>query len=450
MTLPDHICRDVCAVIRQRLGLDLAGSRDADLGHWMARIRDAFPTTGPETLARHIAVLDVARPEWARLVDLLTVGETYFFRDASWFEGIERDVLVPLIARRRRDGMLRLRIWSAGCATGEEPYSLAMLIDRLLPDREAWSITILASDVNSLALESARRGLYRPWSFRQVPAATIERHFGDAGDGLRELAPEIRGMVAFTPQNLVDDAPYGPAFSDMDLIVCRHVVMYFSAEMQRLVASRLGTSLSADGWLLTSPAEAWPDLFEPLAVVRLPSLTGFKRSEAVPTEPPKRTPPRPRPRRPSAQRALPTPRPAERHDVSIALARTLADRGDYAGARLLCEQGLARAILDHDGHFLHAQICQEVGDRDGARKALRRALYLRPESVPAHFLLGNLLEADGDRDAARRSMRNVVDLARLQVEDDEVRRLAEAAEAFLAARRVREEREPDGGRRGLP
>lgn len=439
MSIPDHICRDVCAVIRQRLGLELGGVREIDLKRWVSRIRDAFPTTRPETLARHIAVLDVTRPEWARLVDLLTVGETYFFRDTSWFEAIERHVLQPLIDRRRREGRLNLRLWSAGCATGEEPYSLAMLLDRLLPDRLAWSITILASDINTLALDSAKRGVYRAWSFRQVPVSIIERHFDEAGDGFRELDPAIRGMVAFAPHNLVDESAYADDFADMDVIVCRNVVMYFSGEAQRLVAGKLGGSLAADGWLLTSSAEAWPDLFQPLAAVHLPALTAFKRASvgAEPGSAPQ-TPASPKPRRPIARSVPSEPRPATvRREDPIALARALADRGDYLGASLLCERGLARAVLDYEGHFLHAQICQELGDREGARKALRRSLYLKPESIPAHFLLGNLLESDGERDAARRSMRNVVDLAQAvrEGDDGDVRRLAEAAEAFLAAKR---------------
>src|SRR5205807_2307178 len=105
-------------------------------------------------------------PEWSRLVGYLTVGETYFFRDSACFDALEHTVFPSLIAARRADGSRRHRIWSYGCATGEEPYSLAILLDRLLPDRAEWSVTILATDVNPEALEVGRAGMYREWSFR--------------------------------------------------------------------------------------------------------------------------------------------------------------------------------------------------------------------------------------------------------------------------------------------
>jgi chemotaxis protein methyltransferase CheR len=452
MSLPDHICRDVSAVIRQRLGLELMGAREADLDHSMGRIQGAFPDTPPEVLARHLAVLDVRRPEWARLVDLLTVGETYFFRDASWFAAIEEHVLLPLIAQRRREADLRLRIWSAGCATGEEPYSLAMLLDRLLPDRRAWSIEIVATDVSVSAIESARRGLYRSWSFRQVPTDIIDRHFTPRDDALHELAPAIRDMVDFRLRNLVGDIPAADDCSAMDVIVCRNVIMYFSADAQRRVAGRLASSLAADGWLLTSSAEAWAELFHPLAAVHLPGLTAFRQKAAAADDRRSVEIASPRPLRShrasltvaeGGREAPPAPRDLESGSSEsdpIARARALADRGDYAGALALCEQGQARASLDYDSHFLHAQVCQELGDRGGARKALRRALYLRADSVHAHFLLGNLHEADGERDAARRCMRNVVDLAEAgtgTADPGEVRRLLEAARSFLETKLAR-------------
>jgi len=450
MSMADKIAAELRTVIRLRLGLELAGTRPEDLGHAAARIGELFPAIPLAALPARLIEIGTASPEWASLVDLLTVGETYFFRDAAWFEAFEAHVLLPLIAERRRAADLRLRLWSAGCATGEEAYSLAITLARLLPDRAAWSIHILATDVNPRAIEVARRGLYRPWSFRQVPDHIVERYFV-AEDGQRRLDPAIRGMVAFSTQNLVDglDAAPPAESAEMDIVLCRNVLMYFASDMQRLVSERLSRSLATGGWILTASAEAWSDLFPPLAKAYLPGLVGFRATggEAVPSfaaapSLPPPTPVRRRDRRPGLY-PVPTARaasPAMSRPDMLARARALADGGDYAEARALCEQALAGGVADYDGHLLHAQVCQELGDRVHARRALRRALYLHPESMAAHFLLGNLCESEGDHGAALRSMRNVVELGRRAVgapteETSEASwRLVEAALSFLEQR----------------
>src|SRR5690606_35039610 len=107
----------------------------------------------------------VERRHLEALAAHVTIGETYFFREPRTLDAFETGLLLPLIEERRRTGR-HLRIWSAGCATGEEPYSIAMLLSRLIPDLEAWQITILATDINSRFLAKAERGAYGKWSFR--------------------------------------------------------------------------------------------------------------------------------------------------------------------------------------------------------------------------------------------------------------------------------------------
>src|SRR6185369_3291595 len=112
----------------------------------------------------------------------LTIGETYFFREQSSFDILENSILPDLIASRRGRGQ-RLRIWSAGCSTGEEAYSLAILLSRLIPDQREWQITILATDINSSALGKAVQGVYSDWSFRGVPQWIRQRYFKKTHDG---------------------------------------------------------------------------------------------------------------------------------------------------------------------------------------------------------------------------------------------------------------------------
>ena len=140
---------------------------------------------GPAELHAHLSHADSAVDLEAFIAEL-TIGETYFFRHRAQFDALERTILPDLIARRSQER--RLRIWSAGCATGEEPYSLAILLDRMLPDREAWSVMILGTDINRASLEQAQRGTYRSWSFRGVDQATQRRYFTRSGDE-RRIAP---------------------------------------------------------------------------------------------------------------------------------------------------------------------------------------------------------------------------------------------------------------------
>ena len=134
------------------------------------------------------------------LAPLLTVGETYFFRDPLLFEALEKHMLPRLLQARRTNGH-RLTIWSAGCATGEEPYSLAILLDRIVPDPNQWEITVLGTDINESFLERAGTGLYTEWSFRNIPQEIKQRYFRQKGRDF-EIIPRIRERVRFSYLNL--------------------------------------------------------------------------------------------------------------------------------------------------------------------------------------------------------------------------------------------------------
>lgn len=139
MRLSWEICLQARALIASRLGLDFSEARQADLERGLIRALRTSSVSVPETYLTLLASLPEGSPELMRLAGHLTVGETYFFRDRALFEALEQHVLPSLIEARRAEGILRLRLWSAGCATGEEPYSLAILLDRLLPDLSDWA-----------------------------------------------------------------------------------------------------------------------------------------------------------------------------------------------------------------------------------------------------------------------------------------------------------------------
>jgi len=461
------------ALIASRLGLDFAEHRQADLERGLLRACRSAPVSAPEAYLTWLATLPDESPEWRRLAGHLTVGETYFFRDRATFEALEQHVLPSLIAARRSDGTLRLRLWSGGCATGEEPYSLAILLDRLLPDRADWALTILATDINPTALEAARRACYREWAFRETPSGMRDGYFHRRGAETFELDERIRRMVTFAPLNLAENGY--PAVmtntSAMDLILCRNVLMYFTREAQRETVARLQRALLPGGWLVVSPAEGSAELFRPLAAVNFPGAI-FYREGPVPgaslpplppreegrwgegwardfaaqpplfpapeTESPRSMPTDPVPSPPAAQAEEASPDTA----TLLQRARALADQGHLEEAHHLCEAALAQDRLDPEAHLLLAAICQERAQAPTALEALRRAIYLAPDSAPAHFLLGSLLLQQGDRRRGRRYMETVVRLLSPIPRDEAVPgsdgltagRLLETARAYLESR----------------
>ncbi len=216
------------------------------------------------------------------LIKHLTIGETYFFRDTNLFRALEEQILPELIVSRLGKGKY-LRFWSAGCCTGEEPYSLAMLISRILPDRESWNIKILATDINASFLEKAKSGIYTSWSFRGMSEEMIKRYFRKRENGCLEISPAMKKMVIFQYHNLAEEAypfPFSVADSrGMDIIFCRNVLMYFGAEMRNQIIRRFFLSLSEKGWMVSSPSES-PYLYDSrLCPVQFSGITVFRKME---------------------------------------------------------------------------------------------------------------------------------------------------------------------------
>jgi chemotaxis protein methyltransferase CheR len=293
-------------------GLELPAARQPDLRRAVDR---ALATTGladGDELYRRLRD-PAGRQALDAFVGDLTIGETHFFRNRPQFEALERHILPELIERRRASR--RLRVWSAACSTGEEPYSLAILLERLLPDRASWDVRILATDINRAALERARRGQYSAWSFREVPDDVAGAFFVRRGASL-ELTGRIREAVSFSWLNLAGD--HWPSAAthtlDLDLILCRNVLIYFGDELSRQVAGRLHGALSAGGWLLVAPAELSQTIFGDFTVTNLNGAVVYRKPPtpsfpATPGPPPGR---RSRSSRPPASCA-PAPRaPAPR------------------------------------------------------------------------------------------------------------------------------------------
>jgi chemotaxis protein methyltransferase CheR len=349
----------------------------------------------------------------------------------------------------------QLRIWSAACCTGEEAYTIAILLSRLIPNYKNWSIELLASDINPAFIQKARRGRYSAWSFRGAPPWLLERYFDRTPNDHYQIAPFIRDMVQFRIVNLVDDLQPLPAIgmANIDLIFCRNVLMYFSEQQMQKVVRRLHHLQAENGYLFVSASELLQLSSSPYRVVRSDGTIYFQKSSArtstarptlnteqiplISTAATWRPPPSPKPpakpRPPSIAPAVAppvvTPSATER---LRALAESLANRGELTEALTTCNAWLVADKLDPQCHYLRGLILQEQNEVESAIDALQKTLYLDPTFVMAHFNLGIIARRLGQRDNATRNLRN----ARQLLIDRPVEQVLSEFEGITAGRCV--------------
>jgi chemotaxis protein methyltransferase CheR len=462
--LPDALLGTFGEFVGTHLGLHFPPERAGDLRRGLGSAAREFGFDEAEACARWLLARTLSRDQIEILAAHLTVGETYFFRDRRVFEELETHVLPELI-RQRRAGR-RLRLWSAACCSGEEAYSLAISLRRVLPDLSGWNATLLGTDLNPRFLHKAVRGIFTDWSFRETPPGFRESHFARLGDGRWELSPGIRGMVTFAPLNLAGD-PYPSLLNGtnaVDLILCRNVLFYFTPERALQVIRGLAGCLVAGGWLVLGPNDAGhldlPEL-EPVRFsgavfhrkVSAESLAGRTRSRAgrrpanpaaaatgvrpEPAASPDEIPSCPLPELSAPPVPVPAGEPERESDRAgetepaisasgseglspdgaevpglLQTARAFANQGRLDAALDACDRALAADRMNAAAHHLRASILHELGNPREAAGAFRRALYLEPGFVPAHLGLGQLARAQGRFPEARRHFGNALALVR--------------------------------------
>ncbi len=206
---------------------------------------------------RHLLVeQDPEGDELARLVNAVTTNKTEFYREARHFTYLAQQWVPEALERAARDGQRIIRIWSAGCSSGEEPYTIAMTLADALPQAAGWSLRILASDINTEVLSRATAGIYRFEDVRPIPRAVLRRHFlrgRGTKAGLVRIRPELRQLVRFRSINLIEDG--WPIETPFDLIFCRNVLIYFDQPTQQRVLERLVGCLKEGGRLVLGHSE---------------------------------------------------------------------------------------------------------------------------------------------------------------------------------------------------
>jgi chemotaxis protein methyltransferase CheR len=358
-----------------------------------AAIRRALGTSRERTIAGYRDRLATDRDCLRELIAEVTIGETYFFRDAEQFDVIRTTVL-PEILRRRSDEA-PLRVWSAGCSTGEEPYSLAMLFEQCGLGERAM---LLATDVSSTAIETARRGTYGAWSFRRDVAGWRERCFVRTGKRWT-IAADFRRVV-FLVHNLMHPAPLNViSAGGFDLIVCRNVLLYFDQQTVECAMHLLADALAPGGWLLMSPTD--PPMPAELGLESVLTAAGIALRKPLP-----------------ATEFAALPPAAEMPALAISSRPRPVRRVEGVDA----ETHVARALTFLDASQPHQ-----------AAVSARRALFLDRSLAVAHLTLARALRLTGSRTAAQRALRRGAALLEAHAPDDVVRGAGGASAGTLSA-----------------
>ncbi|MBX9930597.1 MAG: protein-glutamate methyltransferase [Methylobacterium sp.] len=417
-----HYYLDKDSLLFDRLHRRFKACGLADSGGYLARLKDR--EAGP--------------PEWAALESEITIGETFFFRYAEQFAALRETILPGLIAARSKDRTLR--IWSAGCSTGAEPYSIAVLLyDLLGAELTSWNISITGTDIDAAALEVGRSGEYGRWALRTMLPDERQRLFvagppapGAAREGSFTLRQQFRRMVRFELQNLLALLDGGlPRFSDFDLILCRNVLIYFDAETVLSLVRSFGWRLKLDGWLLLGHAEPNPSFADVLDPVTLPGTVAYRPRGAIPIRAPRpEWRPLPMPELDLEPEMKPEFEPAHRPPLAPPPAVFAIAEGPQATSsldriRMLSDAGETaeawrevRVAIDDDPtlaplHYYDGLLAWSLGRDAEAERALRGALYLDRDFVMAHYQLGLLMISTGRAAEALRILDNAVRIASL-------------------------------------
>jgi len=422
-------------------GLAYYLDKDSELAEKVAKRLEALNMSG---CSAYLALLKNGQAGEAELDELvvdLTIGETYFFRHEEQFDALRRTILPDII--RRNASRRQIRIWSAGCATGAEAYSLSILLRREFAGQIAgWDVSIVGTDINRKFLAQAREGHFGDWALRGTGEDIKSDCFLRSARTWR-IRDEYREGIALQYHNLVKH-PYPSLLHNLaafDLILCRNVMIYFSHEVIRDCVNRFWSSLVDGGWLLVGHAEFNPEFFRAFHTINAPGTVLLARTGESPKQPvypvdtwtpESATPaaaswqPPSFPDLPLLLRQPPTAPAGTKDgpgDSLTARIRALADHAQWEEAETLCETLIGKDSLNPVGHFYQALVLEQMGRRQEAETALNRAIYLDRDFVLAHYHKGLLLEKGEDIAGAARSFRNVLALLRPMAPD---RRFAEA------------------------
>ena len=404
--------RALLEFIERRTGIALKENQRSSLE---AKLKSLMKERGwgEEELLRILKASDLSSPCWEALLGEITVKETAFFRDPKQFEALEE--ILPEIAAIRGD----VNVWCAGCATGEEPYSVAMVAEKVLPRGKVY---ILGTDIDPAALKAAEEGVYRERSLRLLPR-DFERHFERLPDGRYRLSREIKKKVEFRSFNLLQDPYPLPPGRKWDIILCRNVLIYLRREALPEIISKFEAVLEEGGYLFLGYSESLFGISENFILVNRKGALLYRKE-------PKELKIGRELERPDfdleelvklSEEALRRERWEEAEGLLLKvlnfkdlpyaralLAYSRAMRGDEEGALSECRKLLSLDPSSFEAHLVQALLLWKKGKLEEAEREIRSALYAKIRSPSAHLLLAAVLEEEGRKEEAARSYENAL------------------------------------------
>lgn len=446
-------------LILQLSGQAFPDSRQAELESGIKRAFAASTCRDYDEYYRLLLDPENGKAELERLINSLTVNESHFFRDAAQMDALRTRVLPDMI--ERRTFIRTLRIWSAGCSTGEEPYTIAMILRDLIPNIDEWSITILATDINTQALNKARVGIYSDASFREDRAKQSRSRFFIKRESRFEVIPEVQRMVTFKQLNLAEDnfPSYDTNTMLMDLILCRNVTIYFPNELTRRLTGKFYNALAENGWLLVGHSEHSMGTYNQFQIHNMPDAILYQRvlnpdnrsmdwkqlEELLSKSKMSPTPAKLRTDSPSASRVVntipvpavvaqePQPDPLQRAlelmengenatalhqlltlektdrdnpELCGLIGKIYADMGEWKNAEEWCKKTIARQKLNRSAHYILALVYQHQGRIEEAVSAMKKVIYIDANCILGHVALADLYHLQRQMPQALKALDN--------------------------------------------
>jgi chemotaxis protein methyltransferase CheR len=440
ITIPDHLLARLSEYVSEHIGLYFPLKRRDVLHDKILLVSKEYGFNDAESCIHWLLSSPLTQEQIETLSSFLTIGETHFYRDKRIYDELENHILPELINIRNKTGK-HLKIWSAGCSSGEEPYSIAILLHKMIPDITEWNISILATDINPGVLRKAAEGIYKKWSFRDTPEWVTEGYFLKARDGCYTIKPVVKNMVSFSYHNLAKD-PFPSLVNNttaIDMIFCRNVIMYFRSQLAKRIINRFYRSLLNGGLLVVSGSEGYLVHRSRFVTVTLPDAIFFRKDLSKPGEPEKYPEEAIEPvyqDNPSDDSGifpeitvtfpdhpfsvstietagnepenLKTTETTEKNSEPLREATVLYDQGNYPEAEDILTKYLSDDQQNHEAISLLAKACSNQGKFGKAIELCRKEIETDKCNQASHYLLALIYQEQGNIEKAISSLYNSI------------------------------------------
>ncbi|NTU94589.1 MAG: hypothetical protein HGA83_04005 [Bacteroidales bacterium] len=455
----------IAALVEKELGLHFESNRIEDVERGILAALHEINIEDTEKFIGNLAAASSIEPLFLKVLSShLTIGETYFFREKPAMNLFIK-MIMPEVIRRAEKEKRAIKIWSAGCSSGEEPYSLAIIIKENFPELSPSDFSIMATDISPKAINKAISGIYTEWSFRETPDNIRKKYFLN-NNGTWSISPDIKRLVNFTYLNLAKDS-YTNQLTEainVDIIFCRNVLMYLSPGIINKAAENFYNCLNDGGWFITSQVELNDEYFSPFDKVYFDSGVFYKKN--VSGKRGKKAPYKNyideillkthsvgiKPERKitkdinretkgkfiARQNISPlsdetendleklylegkykecitaclkiTEKGKDDHNLLSLLAKCYANSGNYKQAVIVLDKLVSSGLSDEDIFYLYGTVLHEQNDIKKAKDAFKKGLYLNPDHLLSHLMMGNIMNREGKRTIANKHYFNVLEL----------------------------------------